>query len=89
MNLTVTLTEAQIAELAERAAAIVFERVQRDGVASPWLSVRDGAAYLGVSERSLGRAITRGRIRSSTVGSRRLLHRDDLDAFARRATGEE
>ena len=57
--------------------------------ASPWLPITDAADYLGLSERTLERAVARGRLRSSTIGRRRLLHRDDLDAFARGATGEE
>lgn len=48
-----------------------------------WLSVADAAIYLGVSERSVGRLLERGRIRSTYVGRRRLMHRDDLDAAVR------
>lgn len=55
---------------------------------SPWLSLSDGADYLSVSGRTLERAIAKGRLRTSTVGRRRLVHRDDLDAYAR-AAGEE
>jgi excisionase family DNA binding protein len=75
--------------IAERAAENVLERTHAEPTSSPLLSVRDGAPYLGVSERTVERAIARGRLRSSAVGSRRLLHRDDLAAFVRRATGEE
>ena len=53
---------------------------------SPWLSIAEAADYLRVSERKLARLIESGRVRSSTIGRRRLLHRDDLD---RAATGEE
>ena len=56
---------------------------------SPWLSIADAAVYLGVSERTIERAIARGRLESSTIGSRRLLHRAELDAYVRAATGEE
>jgi len=52
---------------------------------SPWLSIAEAADYLRVSERKLARLIESGRVRSSTIGRRRLLHRDDLD---RAATGE-
>jgi excisionase family DNA binding protein len=54
--------------------------------ASPWLSVTEAAEHLRVSERTLQRMAGRGRVRSSTIGRRRLYHRDDLDALA--ATGE-
>jgi hypothetical protein len=39
-----------------------------------------------VSERQLQRLVSRGKVRSSTIGRRRLLHREDLD---KAATGEE
>jgi excisionase family DNA binding protein len=55
----------------------------------PWLSLEDAAAYLHVSDRTLERRIASGRVRSTTLGRRRLLHRDDLDALARAATGED
>jgi excisionase family DNA binding protein len=87
VNLTLTLTDEQLAELAGRLAPLVLAGIaDRDGP-SPWLSLADGAAYLGISERTLEREITRGRLHSSTLGRRRLLHRDDLDALARSGDG--
>jgi excisionase family DNA binding protein len=50
---------------------------------SPWLSVADAAVYLSVSERTVGRLLERGHLRSTYVGRRRLLHRDDLDTHLR------
>ena len=55
---------------------------------SPWLSTAEAAEHLRVSERTLQRLATSERVRSSTIGRRRLYHRDDLDALARAATGE-
>jgi hypothetical protein len=37
----------------------------------------------------LERKIKCGRLRSTTIGRRRLLHRDDLDALAKAATRED
>jgi excisionase family DNA binding protein len=88
VNLTLELTVEQLAELARQVAPLVLAEITERGGPSPWLSLADGAAYLGVSERTLERAITRGRLRSSTLGRRRLLHRDDLDALARSGDGE-
>lgn len=88
MNLTFTLTDEQLAELARQVAPVVLAELAERGGPSPWLSLADGAAYLGVSERTLEREVTRGRLRSSTLGRRRLLHRDDLDALARSGDGE-
>jgi excisionase family DNA binding protein len=74
VNLTLELTVEQLAELARQVAPLVLDEITERGVPSPWLSLADGAAYLGVSERTLERAITCGRLRSSTLGRRRLLH---------------
>jgi excisionase family DNA binding protein len=54
---------------------------------SPWLALDEAATYLRISVRTLERWIAKGRVRSTTIGRRRLLHRDDLDALA--AAGEE
>jgi excisionase family DNA binding protein len=87
VNLTLELTAEQLAELAQEVAPLVLAHLtERDGP-SPWLSLAEGAAYLGVSERTLEREITRERLRSTTLGRRRLLHRDDLDALARSGDG--
>src|SRR5580658_653737 len=53
-----------------------------NAASSPWCSVAESATYLRVSERKLERLIAGGRLRSTTIGRRRLLHRDDLDALA-------
>jgi excisionase family DNA binding protein len=72
---------------------IVREELERHLVAptaadaSPWLSIAESAVYLRVSERKVHRMIKDGRIRSTTIGRRRLLHRDHLDEYA--TTGEE
>lgn len=86
--IALSIPEELVEAIAERAAEIVLERRREADAGSPWLSVADGAAYLSISERQLQRAITKGKITSTTIGRRRLLHRDELDRFAR-ATGEE
>ena len=53
---------------------------------SPWLSLAEAADYLRMSERTIQRLVGRGRVRSATIGRRRLVHRDDLD---KAAAGEE
>lgn len=62
---------------------------QPSGACSPWLSLDEAAAYLRVSPRTLERRIVKGSVRSTTIGRRRLLHRDDLDELAQTATREE
>ncbi len=48
---------------------------------SPWLSIAEAADYLRTSERTVHRLVNRNRVRSTTIGRRRLLHRHDLDAY--------
>jgi excisionase family DNA binding protein len=86
--LALSLSPEAVEAIADRAAEIVIERQREAEAGSPWLSVADAAAYLWISGRQLQRAITKGRVTSTTIGRRRLLHRDELDRFARAATGE-
>jgi excisionase family DNA binding protein len=80
------LSEQVVDAIAERAAELVLERIGEGNGASPWLSLAEAAKYLSVSARTLQRLASRGRIRSTTLGRRRLFHRDELDRLA--AAGE-
>ena len=62
-------------------AALAAHELDRS---SPWLGLREAAGYLGVSERTISRLLDQGRISSTTIGRRRLLHRDDLNGTLRR-----
>lgn len=73
------VVEALLLLVEERVAAATAAQVD----VSPWLSVAEAAAYLRVSERTIERLIRRRRLPSTTLGRRRLVHRDDLDAAAR------
>ena len=74
-------------DLLDALEELVAERVAAELAAtsaeprSPWLSLGAAAERAGVSERSLERAIAAGRLQSSTIGRRRLVHRDHLDAY--------
>jgi len=50
VNLTLELTAEQLA--ARQVAPIVLAELAERGGPSPWLSLAEGASYLGVSERS-------------------------------------
>lgn len=76
-----------IEQLVAEGVAVALQSEQSTG--SPWLSLDEAAEYLRVSQRTLERRIARGSVRSSPIGRRRLIHRDDLDALARTATREE
>jgi excisionase family DNA binding protein len=82
------------AELAAALWQLVDERVaaalESQGVpdaGTPWLTIAEAAERLRISERQLHRWLERGRVRSSAIGRRRLLHRDDLDELARSGDG--
>jgi excisionase family DNA binding protein len=87
-ELSIGVPDEFVEAVARRSAEIVLDRLREESAAgtSPWLSLGEAAAYLRVSERQVQRLVKGGRIRSSTIGRRRLLHRDDLD---RAATGED
>jgi excisionase family DNA binding protein len=73
--------------VSERVAEVVA--TMTDGGGSPWLGLDEAAEYLRVSPRTLERLIAKQRIRSTTLGRRRLLHRDDLDALVNGDGGGE
>lgn len=62
-----------------------------DSGASPWLTLRDGAAYARVSAATLRREIAAGRLRAARVGGRRSirLRAEWLDAWLERAAPVE
>lgn len=82
-------------DLVDAIQRLVDERLQEalDGreqtAGSPWLSQSEAAEYLRVSERTLQRHVRRQRIQPSTSLGRPLFHREQLDALARAATGED
>jgi excisionase family DNA binding protein len=63
-------------------AALESHGAVNDG--SPWLTLRDCAERLHVSERTVSRLVKRGRIRTCAVGRRVLVHAADLDSAVRR-----
>ena len=72
--------EALIDERVERALAAHGDTVNGS---SPWLTLRQAAERLHVSERTVARMTKRGRIRTSCIGRRVLVHTHDLDAHVR------
>ena len=77
-----TLLTELVAEVAALRSRVDELEREQEHTSSPWLSVADGADYLGVSEPTLQRMILRRRLRTTTIGRRRLIHRDELDAVA-------
>lgn len=86
-RLAAVLAPDVLAALEELVVERVAELAPATENGSPWLGVDAAAGYLGVSRATVERAVARGRLRSSTVGRRRLVHRDDLDDYVRGGAG--
>ncbi|HEX4838589.1 MAG TPA: helix-turn-helix domain-containing protein [Solirubrobacteraceae bacterium] len=78
IELTVTLTDAQLVEIAERAARLVPTGAQPT---SPWLNVAEAAELLRCSKDRIYDLIALGKLQPRRDGRRVLLRRDDLDAY--------
>ena len=78
IELTVRLTDEQLAEIAERAAALVSASAP---AVSPWLNVAEAAERLRCSKDRIYDLIALGKLHPCRDGRRVLLHRDDLDAY--------
>ena len=74
------LRDAIEALIDDRVRAALDERAPGSAT-SPWLSIDEASEYVGVSRRSLEHKLKQGRIRSTYVGRRRLLNREDIDAW--------
>lgn len=78
IELTIRLTEEQLAEIAERAAALVSADAP---AVSPWLNVAEAAERLRCRKDRIYDLIALGKLHPRRDGRRVLLHRDDLDAY--------
>ena len=79
IELTTRLTDEQLAQIAEQAAALV--PAVTSAAASPWLNVADAAEWLRCGKDRIYDLIALGRLHPRRDGRRVLLHRDDLDAY--------
>jgi excisionase family DNA binding protein len=78
IELTVKLTDEQLAEIARRAAALI---PSSEPTVSPWLNVTDAAERLRCRKDRIYDLIALGKLHPRRDGRRVLLHRDDLDAY--------
>lgn len=85
IELIVRLTDEQLAEIAQRAAALV----PTDTLAaiSPWLNVAEAAERLRCSKDRIYDLIALGKLQPRRDGRRVLLHRDELDAYVEGRSG--
>lgn len=78
IELTVRLSDEQLAEIAAQAAALIPTGAP---AASPWLNVADAAERLCCRKDRIYDLIALGKLQPRRDGRRVLLHRDDLDAY--------
>jgi excisionase family DNA binding protein len=84
IELTVRLTDEQLAEIAERAAALIPTGAP---AVSPWLNVVEAAERLRCRKDRIYDLIALGKLHPRRDGRRVLLHRDDLDGYIEGRTG--
>lgn len=91
---TIDLRSVLSPEIAEALTRLMDERIEvalggraRDD-GSPWLTLAEAAERLRVSERTVARMVKREQLGTTTVGRRRLVHRDELDTVVNAAAGE-
>jgi excisionase family DNA binding protein len=79
IELIIRLTDEQLAEIAERAAALISAD---SPTVSPWLNVAEAAERLRCRKDRIYDLISLGKLHPRRDGRRVLLHRDDLDSYA-------
>ncbi len=85
IELTVRLTDEQLAEIAQHAAALVS--TDNAAAVSPWLNVAEAAERLRCSKDRIYDLIALGKLEARRDGRRVLLHRDELDAYIEGRSG--
>ena len=85
IELIVRLTDEQLAEIAQRAAALVS--TDNAAVVSPWLNVAEAAERLRCRKDRIYDLIALGKLEPRRDGRRVLLHRDELDAYIEGRSG--
>jgi excisionase family DNA binding protein len=73
---------AAIEDLVDARVRVALALHEGNGT-SPWLTLEQAAERLSVSPRTISRMAASGRLRTSTVGRRVLVHRDSLDQAVR------
>ena len=84
IELTVRLTDGQLAEIAQRAAALISTETS---AVSPWLNVTEAAERLRCGKDRIYDLIALGKLHPRRDGRRVLLHRDELDAYVEGRSG--
>jgi excisionase family DNA binding protein len=78
LELTIRLTDDQLAEIAERAVALI---PMATAPVSPWLNAAEAAEHLRCRKDRIYDLIALGKLHPRRDGRRVLLRRGDLDAY--------
>jgi excisionase family DNA binding protein len=79
LRLAVTLSDADVERIAQRAAEIIAER--QTSTSSPWLSVPEAAERLRCGRDRIYDLIALGKLQPVRDGRRVLLRTEDLDRY--------
>jgi excisionase family DNA binding protein len=78
VNLAITLTDAQVNEIAARAAELLADR---QPTVSPWLDADGAAAHLATSRDRIYDLVQLGKLTPRRDGRRLVFKRSDLDGY--------
>jgi hypothetical protein len=79
VNLTITLTDQQVNEIAERAADLLAER--QTATASPWLDTKGAADHIAATPGRIHDLVQLGHLTPRRDGRRLVFRREQLDAY--------
>jgi excisionase family DNA binding protein len=77
------LPDSLVAVIADRAAALVLEHLERHETApaSPYMTIREASEYLRCSRQRIDDLLSQKRLERLKDGSRTLIRRSDLDRY--------
>jgi excisionase family DNA binding protein len=78
VNLTISLTDEQVNEIAARAAELVADH---QPAGSPWLDTKDAADHIAATPGRIHDLVQLGHLTPRRDGRRLLFRREDLDAY--------
>jgi excisionase family DNA binding protein len=81
MRVELELSDEQVREIAERAAAIISEQVGSTTTTSPWLNTDQAAEYIAAKPGRIHDLVALHKLTPRRDGRRLLFRVDELDAY--------
>jgi excisionase family DNA binding protein len=81
VNVEIILSDDQVREIAEQAAAIVTEQAVTAMTTSPWLNTDQAADYIAAKPGRVHDLVALGKLTPRRDGRRLLFRADELDAY--------